>query len=264
MARTRAGRSWGPAVLGALGILGFLATWEVLPLTGLVDPRYLPPASEVLAELGAQFLSAGFWLAVWQTVRAWFLGLLIAAAAAIVLGLVIGSSAVLRRATHTTIEFLRPIPSVALIPLAVLLFGVQLESTLLLVVYASFWQILIQVLYGVADVDTVAQNTARSFGLGRLARVRYVTWPTALPYVITGLRLGAAVALILAVTAQLVIGSPGLGREIALAQSGGAVSAMYAFVLTTGLLGVLINMAMRVLERRALAWHSSVRGEVAV
>jgi len=141
---------------------------------------------------------------------------------------------------------------------------VQLESTLLLVVYASFWQILIQVLYGVGDVDTVAQDTAKSYGLGTLARVRYVTWPTSLPYVITGLRLGAAVALILAVTAQLVIGTPGLGREISLAQSGGAVTAMYAFIVTAGLLGVLINLGMRALERRALAWHSSVRGEVAV
>lgn len=264
MARTRAGRSRGPGVLGVLGILGFLLTWELLPLTGIVNPRYLPPASEVLLELGAQLGSAGFWLAVWQTVWAWFLGLLIAAVAAIVLGLVIGSSTFLRRATHSTIEFLRPIPSVALIPLAVLLFGVQLESTLLLVVYASFWQILIQVLYGVGDVDTVAQDTAKSYGLGPLARIRYVTWPTSLPYVITGLRLGAAVALILAVTAQLVIGTPGLGREISLAQSGGAVTAMYAFIVTAGLLGVLINLAMRALERRVLSWHSSVRGEVAV
>ena len=73
-----------------------------------------------------------------------------------------------------------------------------------------------------------------------------------------------AVALILAVTAQLVIGTPGLGREISLAQSGGAVTAMYAFIVTAGLLGVLINLGMRALERRALAWHSSVRGEVAV
>jgi ABC-type nitrate/sulfonate/bicarbonate transport system permease component len=262
MARTRTGRSWGPGALGVLGILGFLVTWELLPLTGIVNPRYLPPASEVLLELGSQFVSADFWLAVWQTVRAWFLGLLIAAVSAIVLGLVIGNSRFLRRATHTTIEFLRPIPSVALIPLAVLLFGVQLESTLLLVVYASFWQILIQVLYGVGDVDTVAQDTAKSYGLGPLARVRYVTWPTSLPYVITGLRLGAAVALILAVTAQLVIGSPGLGREIALAQSGGAVTAMYAFIVMAGLLGVVINLGMRMLERRALSWHSSVRGEV--
>jgi ABC-type nitrate/sulfonate/bicarbonate transport system permease component len=157
---------------------------------------------------------------------------------------------------------LRPIPSVALIPLAVLVYGTSLQSTLLLVVYASFWQILVQVLYGVGDVDPVASDTARSLRLSRGARVRYLVWPTALPYVITGLRLGAAVALILAVTGELVIGGGGLGSLIARAQSGGAVTQLYALILMTGLLGVLINVGMRTLERRTLGWHISVRGEL--
>ena len=107
-------------------------------------------------------------------------------------GVVIGVVPYLREATASTIEFLRPIPSVALIPLAVLLFGTELRSMLLLVVYASFWQVLIQVLYGVQDVDPVAEETARSYGLGTWARVRHVLWPTALPYVMTGVRLAAA------------------------------------------------------------------------
>lgn len=253
----------GP-LLGLAGIAGFLLTWELIPRTGLVNPAYLPPASDVLGVFFSNLALGAFWTAVGQTMTGWALGLLIAATAAVVLGLIIGSSTFLRRATNSTIEFLRPIPSVALIPLAVLLFGFKLESTLLLVVYASFWQVLIQVLYGVADVDPVASNTARSFGLGRLDRIRYVVWPTTLPYLMTGLRLAAAVALILAITAGLIIGSPGLGNEIQLAQSGGAVTQMYALVLTTGVLGILINMGMRFIERRTLRWHSSVRGEVVV
>ena len=72
----------------------------------------------------------------------------------------------LRAATASTIEFLRPIPSVALIPLAVVLYGTGMRSTLLLVVYASFWQVLVQVLHGVADVDPVARETAQSYRLG--------------------------------------------------------------------------------------------------
>jgi ABC-type nitrate/sulfonate/bicarbonate transport system permease component len=249
-------------VLGLAGVLAFLLVWEAIPRLGLADPEYLPPASEVLQIFFRNLGLTSFWEAVGHTMLGWALGLAIASTAAVVLGLVIGSSSFLRQATHSTIEFLRPIPSVALIPLAVLLFGVSLRSTLLLVVYASFWQVLIQVLYGVADVDTVADNTARSYGLGRLARIRYVVWPTAMPYLMTGLRLGAAVALILAVTSELVIGVPGLGHEIALAQSGGATTAMYALVLATGLIGVAINMGMRLVERRVLAWHPSVRGEV--
>ncbi|MFL5974403.1 MAG: ABC transporter permease subunit, partial [Solirubrobacterales bacterium] len=96
---------------------------------------------------------------------------------------------------------------------------------------------------------------------GRWARVRHLVWPTALPYVMTGLRLAAAVALILAVTAELVIGAPGLGHEIALAQQGGATADLYALVVATGLIGVTINMVVRAIERRALHWHPSVRAE---
>jgi ABC-type nitrate/sulfonate/bicarbonate transport system permease component len=170
----------------------------------------------------------------------------------------------LREATASTIEFLRPIPSVALIPLAVLLYGSALRSVLLLVVYAAFWQVLIQTLYGVQDVDPVADDTARSYGLGTWARIRHVLWPTALPYVMTGVRLAAAVALILAITGELVIGAPGLGARIAVAQNSQAVPEMYALIVVTGLLGLLINVGARAVERRSLAWHHSVRGEVAV
>ena len=252
------------AALGAAGVLLFLLTWEILPLVGVVNERYLPPASRVLVEFFHYLGQSAFWGDVGETMTAWALGLAISIVAAVILGLIIGSSHFLRRSTSSTIEFLRPIPSVALIPLAVLLFGVKIESSLLLIVYASFWQVLLQVLYGVADVDPVAESTARSYGLGRLARIRYVVWPTVLPYLMTGIRLASAVALILAITAELIIGSPGLGQQIALTQSGGAVPQMYALIVATGLIGVLINAAVRLLEKRVLSWHTSVRGEVAL
>ncbi len=251
-------------VLGVIGILIALLVGEIVPRLGIVDQQFLPPVSQILGSFVTNLTLTAFWVAVGQTMLSWAIGLAIASVAAITAGLVIGTNGFLREATHSTIEFLRPIPSVALIPLAVLLFGVRIQSSLMLIIYAAFWQILIQVLAGVADVDTVAENTARSYGLGPMARMRHVTWPTALPYVMTGLRLGAAVALILAVTAELIIGNPGLGHEIALAQAGGAATPMYALVLFTGLLGVLINVGMRWVERKALAWHPSVRGEVFV
>ncbi|MGI5118382.1 ABC transporter permease [Marinactinospora thermotolerans] len=257
----RATSRLGTTALGLTGIAGFLLLWEVVPRIGLVSADYLPPASQVLVALAERLTLPRLWVALLDTVIGWGLGLLIATVAAVVLGFAVGSLPLLRRLTASTVEFLRPIPSVALIPLAVLLYATDIRSTLLLVVYAAFWQIYIQVLYGVADVDPVAEQTARSFGLGRLARIRHVVWPSALPYVLTGFRLGAAVALILAITAQLIIGSPGLGKEIAVAQSSGAVAAVYALVILTGALGVIVNIGVRALERRLLHWHTSVRGE---
>jgi ABC-type nitrate/sulfonate/bicarbonate transport system permease component len=254
--RVRPGWARGAAGLAALCVL-----LEVVPRAGLVSPRYLPPFSQIVGELGERVGQPSFWAALLDTLRGWAVGLAVAVVAGAVLGIVIGSSGPLRAATASTIEFLRPIPSVALVPLAVLLFGTDLRSKLLLVVYAAFWQVLVQVLYGVQDVDPVARETARSYGLGTLAQVRHVTWPTTLPYLMTGVRLAATVALVLAITAELVIGNPGLGREIAVAQSSGAVASMYALVLVAGLVGVAINLLARVLERRVLFWHSSVRTE---
>ncbi|MFI9833452.1 ABC transporter permease [Streptomyces sp. NPDC051913] len=252
------------AALGAAGLVVFLALGEAVPRLGLVKEAYFPPASRIADALADEFADDTFWTALGDTLTGWALGLLIASGAGIVAGILISVVPYLREATASTIEFLRPIPSVALIPLAVLLYGTELESVLILVVYASFWQVLVQVLYGVQDVDPVAEETARSYGLGTWARVRHVLWPTALPYVMTGVRLAAAVALILAVTAELVIGAPGLGQRIAVAQNSQAVPEMYALVVVTGLLGLLINVGARAVERRALAWHQSVRGEVAV
>lgn len=247
--------------LGALGVLGFLLTWQLLPTVGLIDPRFLPTATDTLARLADEFRDLEFWRNVGRTLTAWGIGLAIAIALALVLGTVVGLVPFLRRATHSTVEFLRPIPSVALIPLAILVYGIQLPAALVIIVFASFWQVFVQVLYGVADVDAVARDTARSFGLSRGSRLVNLILPTALPYVMTGVRLAAAVALILAVTAEMTIGVPGLGQLIILARGAGDTVTVYAIVVVTGLLGLLINLVFRAVERRALSWHQSVRGE---
>ncbi len=257
----RAGRS--PALLGVLGLVGFGALLEVLPRIGVLPSEYFPPSSQIATALFDQFGRSVFWTALGDTLVTWLTGLAISVAAGVVVGLVIGSVMLLREITASTIEFLRPIPSVALIPGLVVLLHKE-QATLVIVVYASFWQVLIQVLYGVADVDPLARDTARSYRLGVLWRVRYVIWPTALPYVMTGIRLAAAVALILTITGELIIGSPGLGVEINLAYTALDAPAMFALIVVTGLVGVVANTVTRAAERRVLRWHPSVRGEVPV
>ncbi|GAB1509528.1 ABC transporter permease [Actinophytocola sp. KF-1] len=249
-------------LLGLAGLAGFGVLLEIAPRIGLVPARYAPPTSDILTTLAQQVRRGEFWTAVGDTLLTWLLGLLIAIALGVAIGVLIGSVPVLRALTASTIEFLRPIPSVALIPLVVVLYGSTIEATVLLVVYAAFWQVLIQTLAGVADIDPVAADTARSYHLNRWARIRWLVWPTALPYVVTGIRLAATVALILTITGELVVGSPGLGQEIANARSSGAVPVMYALIVVTGLFGVAANVLTRAAERRALAWHPSVRTEV--
>jgi ABC-type nitrate/sulfonate/bicarbonate transport system permease component len=258
---SRAGRS--PALLGLVGLVVFGGVIELLPHTGLVKAEYFPPSSRIGQALWHEVGQAVFWNALGDTLVTWITGLAIAVAGGIVIGMVIGSLPWLRELTASTIEFLRPIPSVALIPGLIVLLA-KPQATLFIVVYAAFWQMLIQVLYGAGDVDPVARDTARSYHLGPLRRVRYIVWPTALPYVMTGVRLAASVALILTITGELIIGSPGLGYEIDQAYTGLDAPTMFALIVATGLIGVVANTVTRAAERRVLRWHPSIRGEIPV
>jgi len=246
-----------------LGIAVAVALGELLTRTEVISSRHFPPPTEMFAALGDEVVTADFWAAVGNTMQGWAIGLAVACAIAIPVGVVIGSSALLYRSLRAVIEFLRPIPSVALIPLAVLIWGSGLESKVFLAAFASTWPLLMQTLYGVQDVDPVATDTARSFGFSRPQRLLHVTLPSAVPYIATGVRISAAVALILAVTAELVIGAPGLGREINIARQSEAVDLMYALIAVTGLLGWGVNIVFTRIERRVLHWHPSQRVEVA-
>jgi ABC-type nitrate/sulfonate/bicarbonate transport system permease component len=247
---------WVAPLVAVAVVLGL---WELIVRTGIISERNIPTMTATVGELFDQLTESGFWSAVGNTLEGWALGLGIAMALGIPLGVIVGSSRWVFRAFRVPIEFLRPIPSVALIPLAVLIYGTGLQSKVFLAAFASFWPLLIQTIYGVQDVDPVATDTARSFGLGRIARLWHITLPSAVPYIATGVRISSAVSLILVVTAELVIGSAGLGREINTARSGGNLEVMYALILATGLLGWILNIATTAAERRVLRWHPSQR-----
>lgn len=249
------------AALGAIGIIGFLSLLEILPRVGVLDPQYVPPLSTMLVALVQLATTQIFWDSLGATLFGWLAGLAVALVSGTVVGAAIGSSRWARAATATTVEFLRPIPSVAFIPLVVILFGTGWLPTLVLVIYASFWQVFVQVMYGAQDIDAVARQTAKSYRFTWWMRVRYVTWPTVLPYLFIGFRLAATVALIIEITGELVIGSPGIGKQIAIAQQSAATANMFALVIVTGFLGVAANVLPRVLERTMLAWHPAVRRE---
>jgi ABC-type nitrate/sulfonate/bicarbonate transport system permease component len=254
-----AARKVPPRLLPWLSVLAVLVLFELLPRSGLLSEDDFPPISQTLSTLAGEIAGSELWSAIGNTLAGWALGLGIAAALAIPLGILIGSSLMLYRSLRGVIEFLRPVPSVALIPLAILVYGSGLESKVFLAAFAAFWALLVQVLYGVQDVDPVATDTARSFGFSRGQRLFRITLPSALPYIATGMRIASAVSLILSVTAELVIGSSGLGRSINLARSGGDVEQMYALIIVTGVLGLVLNAAIAGAEKRVLHWHPSYR-----
>ncbi len=242
-----------------LSVAAALAVWELVSRTGLIAERDLPSMSSTFRELWSLVQTTSFWGAFAQTVRGWALGLAVATALAVPIGILLGSSDFAARALRVPIEFLRPIPSAALIPLLFLTLGTRLRSEVFLAAFGAFWPLLVQTMYGVRDVDPLAIDTARSFGVGRFERLYRIKLPSAVPYIATGVRISSAVSLILAFTAELFMGIPGLGQKVNFAQAYGLNDQLYAYALATGFLGVAIHLVSSAAEHRALRWHPSQR-----
>src|ERR671937_3000446 len=246
-------------VVFALSIGAALVLWEVISRTGVISEKDLPSMSTSFGELWSLVQTGDFWAAFGETVRGWALGLGVATALAVPIGIVLGSSEFAASAFRVPIEFLRPIPSAALIPLLFLTLGTNLKSEIFLASFGAFWPLLVQTMYGVRDVDPIALDTARSFGVGRLERLYRIKLPSSVPYIATGLRISSTVALILAFTAELFMGLPGLGQEVNYVYNYGLETQLYAYALVVGFLGVAIHLLSTAMEQRALRWHPSQR-----
>lgn len=242
-----------------VSIAAALLFWELISRTGVINEKDLPSMSTTFKELWSLVQTGDFWVAFFQTVRGWALGLGVAAALAIPIGIFLGSSDFAASAFRVPIEFLRPIPSAALIPLLFLTLGTTLKSEIFLAAFGAFWPLLVQTMYGVRDVDPLAVDTGRSFRVGRFDRLWRIKLPSAVPYIATGMRISSGVALILAFTAELFMGNPGLGQKVNFAQSFGLENQLYAYALATGFLGVAIHLLSTGVERRLLRWHPSLR-----
>jgi NitT/TauT family transport system permease protein len=255
--RVRLGAS---TLRGIGGVLLLFGLFEVLTRAEPVNPRYLPPASTILARTLELLTDLAFLEHVAVTMGAWALGLALATGVAVPLGVFLGSSARAYKATHALIEFLRPIPSVALIPLAILLFGQGLEMKVALIVYGSAWPILFNAIYGMHSVDPLAKDTARTFGFRRQSILVHVSFPSAAPFIWTGIRVAAAIALILAISAELLAGgTQGIGTYVVFAQQSGRQDLVYAGTIVTGILGFLVNWGFVRGERRLFGWQRAYR-----
>jgi NitT/TauT family transport system permease protein len=245
----------GARLQGLLVILGLLGVWEVASRVALVNPAYLPPPSAVLLAWRELAVSGELAEHVMTTIRVWVQGFALALLLGVTLGLLMGLFRPLAATLATAVELLRPMPSVAIIPIAIISFGLEDPMKRFVTMYAATWPILINTLYGVRSVDPVLIDTARTFRFSAPRRALRVVLPAASPYIATGLRLGAGIALILVVTAELVASRNGLGYFVAQSQLSYKIPEMYAGILSIAVLGYLLNLAFVAVESRALGWH---------
>lgn len=226
-------------------------------MTGVIDQAVLPPPSTVLARAAGLVTDGTFLGDAAATLSTWAYSMGIAIVVAIPVGLVLGAIPAVNIATRPLVEFLRPIPSVALIPVALIFFQSDIEMRLAVVVYASVWPVFINTLYGLSGVDPVTKETVRSFGFGWLDVLARVSLPSAAPFIATGVRLAASIALIVAISTDFVSSTgTGIGTFLIDAESGGGrPDLMLATILWAGILGLVINAVFVGAERRMFRWH---------
>jgi ABC-type nitrate/sulfonate/bicarbonate transport system permease component len=243
------------AFLPIVGVIGLIALWYWAVWVKLVDPVLLPPPTETFramwngmihGKLGGDFV---------KTVERTTLATLIAAAIAIPLGILLGSSEKVYRSVEFVIDFFRSTPASAMFPLFLVLFGVGDKTKISVAAFGAALVILFNVAYGVMNARKTRILAAKAMGASGLRVLTDVMLLESLPQTFVGLRNGVSLALVIVVVAEMFIGSTdGLGQRVFEAQQLFAMPDMYAAIFAAGALGYSLNLLFLMIERRFVHW----------
>lgn len=249
---------------GLISLLAVLFLWEVSARSSQLVQLYFPPVSDIIRSLLQLILAREVLGHLLSSLGRFLLGYLLSAAIAVTAGIILGHFRLAYTFFEVLIEFLRPMPSVAMIPVAILLLGIGNSMIVAVTVYACTWPILINAIDGVRNIEPTLIDTGRTFGLGRWKILQRIILPAALPYIVTGLRISLAIALILVTTSEMVVGGNGLGFFILDEERSLRTSNMYAGIVLVAVLGYGLNRVFLFVEARAMAWHggATARGLV--
>jgi ABC-type nitrate/sulfonate/bicarbonate transport system permease component len=238
-----------------------LGLWQGLSAAGVIRSDEFPSMSQTATALWHLLTQSALWSAVGETLEGWAFGLVIGAAAALLIGTLIGLNGFAYRSVAGVIEFFKAIPVIAILPIGLVLWGATLTMKFALVAFAVFWPLVIQVCYGVRSLDPVVRDTTTVLQVKGPRRFLLVIMPSAAPFIATGLRVAVAVALVVDIITELIGGGTGIGERILLAENAGPSQypQMYAYIVVAGVLGVLLAGTFTVAERYVLHWHESQR-----
>lgn len=223
---------------------------------------YVPPPSVIFGALWAGLINGDISSQIGVTLWVYVRGLALATSLAIVTGVLMGTYKPVFDALKVIVEFLRPVPSVAMIPLAILFFGLGATMRISVITYAAFWPLLINTIYGVRAIDPQALDVARNFGITGTEALWRVTLPSALASIATGFRVSATIALVVTITTELIAGNSGIGFFISQMEQANRLPPMYAAIILTGILGYLLNTLYFTLEHKVVFWTPAARERV--
>ncbi|MBS0338189.1 MAG: ABC transporter permease [Proteobacteria bacterium] len=239
---------------GAVLIALLLGLWQYSAYHWVSSPNW-PPVTQIARALGAGFASGELPEVFGSSLYRMLSGYALGVCAALVVGLLMASVRVVHAALEPTVELLRPIPVPAIIPPLILLLGVDDAMKIFIVAFSAFFPVLVNTIAGVRAVDHVAVDAARTFGVGRMRTALRVVLPASMPYILAGMRVSLALALIVTVVAEMIAGSAGVGYFIMTMQYAMRASDMYAAIVLLAALGYGLNRGFLAIERRVLHWY---------
>ena len=248
--------------LGLATMLGVVGLWEALVRSSLLEFQFLPAPSAFGPRIGSLVSSGDLVPAFLHTLQVTLLGWVLASAIGILLGLLLGLSETAWRYSMASIEVMRAIPPVSLVPVALLIFGFSIRMELTIIVFVSAWPVLVNTIDGVRGVRIELLDVARMLRLPKLTRIVKILLPAAAPSILVGLRLALSLSLVLAVVGEMIGNPSGLGDALVKAQQALQPEEMFAYVFVIGLLGVGLNAALRYASVRLLPSLGASGGKV--
>lgn len=246
--------------LEQLAVLVVIAlAWQLFAYSDLGQKSDVPPFTVAAGQLAQQLTDPGFWQALGNTLLSTLIGLGISIAIGVPVGLLIGLNRKAALSANGLIDFLRFLPAVAFLPLTLLLFGATRTMVVTIVVISAVWPLLMQSIYATQQSDAVLGQVSHAFRMKKVEVFRFIYLPSAMPFLFTGLRVSASIALLLSISAEFLGGSPGLGMRLSEALISDRSDIVFALVLISGGLGLGLNALLRVSQKRVLWWHPSER-----
>ncbi|MBR0869418.1 ABC transporter permease [Bradyrhizobium tropiciagri] len=231
-----------PALATAVALLGL---WEVGVRTATTRFEFLPAPSEIGEALYGAIRSGQIIGDSMHTVACAVAGWIVASALGAAIGLALAFSPMVRRFFGTSLELLRPLPAVAFVPVAVLLFGFTVTTEITVIVFASVWPVIVNTVAGAKAIHPRLLDTAATLHLSRMQRLGKIVLPAVLPSAMVGARVALGLALVVAVIAEMVGNPAGLGWGVVTAQEALQPGLMFGYLVATGALGVLLNACLR-------------------
>lgn len=229
--------------------------WQYACSSGMLNQAIVPTPVKVVQKFAEQIQSGLLWENLWASIRRVLIGFAFGASLGIIFGILTGLFSKINDAVAVVFGVLRPIPTIGLVPLLIMLYGIGEKSKIIVIAIGAFWSVLLNTEHGIANIDIKYLEVAQVLEKNRKTTLIKVVFPSAIPSIFTGLRLGLSVAWKSVVAAEMLAAVRGIGYMISYAREMSQPAVMFVGLFTIGLVGVAIDSLIIKLQKKIIRWE---------